>query len=81
MGTSILHRHFDILRTDSRAWTVYSTVLDGDVEMMSSRAPLQRLSVEERVDHAVQGAVRRALDEQRRAQERELDTLSDALQR
>lgn len=61
--------------------SVYRTTLDGDIKMMSSRAPLQRLSVEERVDHAVQGAVRRALDEQRRAQERELDTLSDALQR
>lgn len=48
---------------------------------MKSRAPLQRLSVEERVNHAVQAAVRRALDKQRRAQERELDTLSDALQR
>lgn len=42
---------------------------------------LLRLSVEERVDHAVQEAVRKALDEQRRTQERELDTLSDALQR
>lgn len=44
------------------------------------RPPL-RLSVEERVDHAVRDAVRRALDEQRRNQEKELDTLSDALQR
>lgn len=44
------------------------------------RPPL-RLSVEERVEHAVKEAVRRALDEQRRTQERELDTLSDALQR
>lgn len=43
--------------------------------------PLLRLSVEERVDYAVQEAVRQALDEQRRTQERELDTLSDALQR
>lgn len=51
------------------------------MEPMKSRAPLQRLSVEERVNHAVQAAVRRALDKQRRAQERELDTLSDALQR
>lgn len=49
---------------------------------MDARArPPLRLSVEERVEHAVKEAVRRALDEQRRTQERELDTLSDALQR
>lgn len=41
----------------------------------------RRLSVEERVEYAVQDAVRRALEEQRKNQERELSTLSDALQR
>lgn len=40
-----------------------------------------RLSVEERVEHAVSSAVRRALAEQRKTQEEELDSLSDVLQR
>lgn len=44
------------------------------------RPPL-RLSVEERVDYAVQDAVRKALAKQRRTQEKELDNLSDALQK
>ena len=44
------------------------------------RLPL-RLSVEERVENAVQEAVRKALAEQRRTQEKELDNLSDALQK
>lgn len=41
----------------------------------------KRLSVDERIDYAVQEAVRKTLEEQRKTQERELDTLSDALQR
>lgn len=44
------------------------------------RPPL-RLSVEERVDQAVREAVRRALADQRKTQEAELDALSDVLQR
>ena len=44
------------------------------------RPPL-RLSVDERVEYAVQEAVRGALGEQRKTQEKELDALSDALQR
>lgn len=47
---------------------------------MEGRPPL-RLSVEERVDQAVREAVRRALAEQRKTQEAELDALSDVLQR
>lgn len=46
----------------------------------SARPPL-RLSVEERVGHAVSSAVRRALAEQRKTQEEELDALSDVVQR
>eukprot|EP00752_Nemacystus_decipiens_P002815 g2626.t1 len=47
---------------------------------MEVGAPL-RLSVEERVEKAVREAVRRALANQRRTQEEELDALSDVLQR
>lgn len=47
---------------------------------MEATPPL-RLSVEERVDQAVREAVRRALANQRRTQEQELDALSDVLQR
>ncbi|CAM9834409.1 unnamed protein product [Ectocarpus sp. 6 AP-2014] len=49
---------------------------------MEARPPVPlRLSVEERVEHAVSSAVRRALAEQRKTQEEELDSLSDVLQR
>ena len=51
-------------------------------ERMEARPrPPLRLSVDERVECAVQEAVRRALGEQRKTQEKELDALSDALQR
>ncbi|CAM9622266.1 unnamed protein product [Ectocarpus sp. 4 AP-2014] len=49
---------------------------------MEARPPVPlRLSVEERVEHAVSSAVRRALAEQRKTQEEELDSLSYVLQR